>query len=220
MLIIVNMSVPNVISVEGNIGSGKSTVMKIIKDRFRNDNRVAFVAEPVDIWREIKDENGVDLLTNFYKNQEKYSFHFQMAAYISRIASIREAAKNPLIKLIVVERSIFTDKNVFAKMLYDDGKISKLEYNIYLKWFDEFSILINHSINIYIKTSPEVAFKRVQKRGRQGESIPLEYLVKCHEYHDVWLNSCENTHVIDGNIELPDESNIYSIEKFIHLHCK
>ena len=220
MLMIVKMTIPIVISIEGNIGSGKSTVMKFIRERFTNDNRVAFVAEPVDIWREIKDEKGVDLLTNFYKDQEKFSFHFQMAAYISRIASIRKAARNPLITLIVVERSIFTDKNVFAKMLYDDGKISELEYNIYLKWFDEFSTLINHSINIYIKTTPKVAFERVKKRGREGETIPLEYLVKCHDYHDVWLNSCENTHVIDGNIELPDESNIYSIEQFIHLHCK
>ena len=99
-------------------------------------------------------------------------------------------------------------------MLFDDGKISTLEHNIYLKWFDEFSKLINHSLNIYIQTTPEVAFERVQKRNRSGETIPLEYLEKCHKYHDEWLNS--KTHIIDGNIELPDEGNITIVEEIIN----
>ena len=162
---------PPVVSIEGNIGSGKSTILELLKQRFKDNKSVAFLSEPVDVWREIKDADGVDLLTNFYKNQEKFSFHFQMAAYISRISAITKLQKNPEIKLIVVERSIWTDKNVFAKMLYDDGKISELEYNIYLKWFDEFSKLINHSLNVYIKTKPEVAFERVKKRNRSGETI-------------------------------------------------
>ena len=207
------MSTTPVISIEGNIGSGKSTILELLKTRFEGNKSVAFLSEPVDVWREIKDEMGVDLLTNFYKDQEKFSFHFQMAAYISRISAITELQKNNDIKLIIVERSIWTDKNVFAKMLYDDGKISKLEYNIYLKWFDEFSKLINHSLNIYIKTRPEVAFERVKKRNRSGETIPLEYLQKCHNYHDKWLNY--NSHIIDGNIELPDDANVSIVEEII-----
>ena len=206
---------PSVVSIEGNIGSGKSTILEFLKKRFKDNKSIAFLSEPVDVWREIKDEDGIDLLTNFYKNQEKFSFHFQMAAYISRIAAITKLQENNKeIKLIIVERSIWTDKNVFAKMLYDDGKISKLEYNIYLKWFDEFSKLINHSLNIYIKTKPEVAFDRVKKRNRSGETIPLEYLQKCHKYHNEWLNY--NSHILDGNIELPDEANITIVEEIIN----
>jgi len=203
---------PPVISIEGNIGSGKSTLVDELKKRF-DDETIAFLSEPVDVWREIKDQDGVDLLTNFYKNQEKFSFHFQMAAYISRIAAITKLHENKKIKLIIVERSIWTDKNVFAKMLFDDGKISTLEYNIYLKWFDEFSKLINHSLNIYIKTKPEVAFERVTKRNRSGETIPFEYLKKCHNYHDDWLSS--NSQIIDGNIELPNEINVRIVEEII-----
>ena len=203
---------PQVISIEGNIGSGKSTLLEELKKKF-SDETIAFLSEPVDVWREIKDIDGVDLLTNFYKNQEKFSFHFQMAAYISRIAAITKLYENTKIKLIIVERSIWTDKNVFAKMLFHDGKISTLEYNIYLKWFDEFSKLINHSLNIYIKTTPEVAFERVKKRNRSGETIPLEYLQKCHNYHNDWL-SC-NSRVLDGNIELPNEINLIIVEGII-----
>lgn len=205
---------PPVVSIEGNIGSGKSTIIELIKQRFKDNKSVAFLSEPVDVWREIKDNDGVDLLTNFYKDQEKFSFHFQMAAYISRVSAITKIQENPQIKLIIVERSIWTDKNVFAKMLYDDGKISKLEYNIYLKWFDEFSKLINHSLNIYIKTTPEVAFERVKKRNRSGETIPLEYLQKCNRYHNDWLNY--NSHILDGNIELPDDGNVSIVEEIIN----
>ena len=205
---------PPIVSIEGNIGSGKSTILELLKQRFEDNKSVAFLSEPVDVWREIKDSDGVDLLTNFYKNQEKFSFHFQMAAYISRISAITKLQQNPEIKLIVVERSIWTDKNIFAKMLYDDGKISQLEYNIYLKWFDEFSKLINHALNIYIKTKPEVAFERVKKRNRSGETIPLEYLQKCHKYHNDWLNY--NSHILNGNIELPDEGNVSIVEEIIN----
>lgn len=205
---------PSVLSIEGNIGSGKSTIVKKLKERFADNDSIAFLPEPVDVWREIKDESGVDLLTNFYKDQQKYSFHFQMAAYISRIAAITKIQQDKNIKLIIVERSIWTDKNVFAKMLYDHKKISELEYNIYLKWFDEFSKLINLKKNIYIKTTPEVAFERVKKRNRLGETIPLEYLKKCNDYHNNWL-TLENSFIIDGNIELPNEENVNIIEKTI-----
>lgn len=208
----ITIMTPQVISIEGNIGSGKSTLVAELKKRF-DDETIAFLSEPVDVWREIKDQDGVDLLTNFYKNQEKFSFHFQMAAYISRIAAITKLYENKKIKLIIVERSIWTDKNVFAKMLFDDGKISILEYNIYLKWFDEFSKLINHSLNIYIKTKPEVAFERVKKRNRSGETIPIEYLKKCHNYHNDWLSY--NSQILDGNIELPNEINIRIVEQII-----
>jgi deoxyadenosine/deoxycytidine kinase len=205
---------PRVVSIEGNIGSGKSTILELLKQRFKENKTIAFLSEPVDVWREIKDEQGVDLLTNFYNDQANFAFHFQMAAYISRISAITKLQQNSEIKLIVVERSIWTDKNVFAKMLYDDSKISQIEYNIYLKWFDEFSKLINHHLNIYIKTTPEVAFERVKKRNRSGETIPLEYLQKCHKYHDTWLNN--NSHILDGNIELPDEANIGIVEGIIN----
>ena len=207
---------PIVISVEGNIGSGKSTLLEKLKERFSDNDSIAFLPEPVDVWREIKDESGVDLLTNFYKDQDKFSFHFQMAAYISRIAAITKIQENKNIKLIIVERSIWTDKNVFAKMLYDDKKMSHLEYNIYLKWFDEFSKLINHKMNIYVKTTPEVAFERVIKRSRSGEIIPLEYLQKCNKYHDRCL--LHNSHIIDGNIELPNEDNVNNVEEFIRAY--
>ena len=111
---------------------------------------------------------------------------------------------------IVTERSIFTDRNVFAKMLYDDDKIEEVEYQIYLKWFDEFAKETKIDGIIYVHTDPNVCYNRIKKRSRTGEeSIPLEYLKKCHEYHDKWiLNEEENLQIIDGNVDTEESPDI------------
>ena len=61
-----------IISVEGNIGSGKSTIVDILKKYFKNNSNIIFLQEPVDEWSEIKDKNGQTILSKFYENQKKY----------------------------------------------------------------------------------------------------------------------------------------------------
>tara|TARA_B100001287_G_C22578124_1_gene479641 strand:+ start:168 stop:881 length:714 start_codon:yes stop_codon:yes gene_type:complete len=191
-------------SIEGNIGSGKSTLVKKLKKTFDNiDNiKIIFLQEPVSVWENIKDKNGKNIIEKYYENQKKYAFSFQMMAYISRIHQIKDVLKNNKNVIIISERSIFTDKEIFAKMLYDDNKIEEIEYNIYLKWFDEFVKDIPISGIIYVKTNPEICEKRVVKRNRKGETIPLSYLQNCHRYHENWLNN-ENTPILtlNGNQE-------------------
>ena len=72
-----------IISIDGNIGSGKSTALNFLKDKYKYDNSIIFLEEPVDTWNEIKDE-GKTILGKFYENQEKYAFPFQMMAFITR----------------------------------------------------------------------------------------------------------------------------------------
>ena len=190
-----------IISVEGNIGSGKSTLISSLKNMHQNSSKVYFLQEPVDEWAEIKDTEGINIIQKFYLNQKRYSFAFQMMAYISRLAMLKRAiknCKNSGIKVIICERSLNTDKYVFCKMLYDSGKIESVEYQIYLKWFEEFIKEIPVMTYIYIKTDPKVALDRVLKRSRPGETIDLEYLTMCNNYHDMWLNT-RNCFIIDGN---------------------
>ena len=73
-----------IISIEGNIGSGKTTLLQNLKNKYKNNPQVIFLKEPVDEWNNIKDSNGTTILEKFYLDQEKYSFAFQMMAYISR----------------------------------------------------------------------------------------------------------------------------------------
>ena len=177
-----------IFSLEGNIGSGKSTILQQLKDRLGDNQCIKFLQEPVAEWENIKDAEGTTILEKFYGNQEKYAFSFQMMAYISRLALLKKTIRENPDCHIVTERSINTDKNVFAKMLHEDDKIEEVNYQIYQKWFDEFIEETMIDGIIYIKATGQTCFDRVKKRSRNGESnIPLEYLERCGKEHDNWI---------------------------------
>lgn len=198
---------PMIISIEGNIGSGKSTLVSHLEKKYGNNPDFYFLQEPVDIWNTIVDENGVTILEKFYSNTEKYAFQFQVMAYISRLTLLRKALKIQC-KYIITERSIFTDAHIFAKMLYDDKKMTQIEYSIYKMWFDEFIDESPVSKIVYVKANPENSCNRVMKRKRQGENIPLEYLSKCHDYHDNWLSTEKNIITLDGNQDIYEHPEV------------
>jgi deoxyadenosine/deoxycytidine kinase len=214
---------PIIISFDGNIGSGKSTKVKDIEEYYNAQGRkdILFIQEPVDAWNSVVDENGVTILSNYYKDKKRFAFRLQMLAYISRLALLRDAIKKGY-KYIITERCVGTDRNVFSKMLYDKGDIEHDEYIIYTKWYDEFISDVPIGAIVYIKASPEICLKRVNIRAREGENIPLEYLKECDKYHDEWINS-ENIPklVIDADIDLKTnpEANfeiLKQIDTFIH----
>jgi deoxyadenosine/deoxycytidine kinase len=207
-----------IISIEGNIGSGKSTLLKSLKEEFASIKNVIFLKEPVDEWEKIKDANGLTMLQKFYSNQEKYSFAFQMMAYISRLKIIRDTIKNyydntdnKLTELIIItERSLYTDKYVFAKMLYDQRKIEDVGYQIYSNWFDEFAKEYPVSHIIYVNTEPKICYDRIHIRARPGEEvIPLEYLTDCHNYHEEFISEFHvNKVILDGNQNIFENHDI------------
>ena len=195
---------PLVYSIEGNIGTGKSTFLEKLKQHYKDDDSICFLGEPTQVWDTIKDKNGITILEKYYKNQERYAFSFQMMAFISRLTGLKEALKNEKYSIIIMERSLFTDCNVFAKMLYDDKKIEDIEYTIYQKWYDDFIKDLPSISFIYLRTEPIISFNRVKERNREGETIPLEYLENCHKYHDNWLlgNNAAPLLKIDANVDM------------------
>ena len=221
------MSSYTIISIEGNIGSGKSTLLANLKEYYKNNACVVFLKEPVDEWSKIKDEQGVTILEKFYADQEKYSFPFQMMAYVSRLKVLRDTLKETRLKtepnskiIVITERSLYTDKMVFAKMLYDTGKIEHVNYQIYLNWFDTFSEEFPVHKIVYVKTLPENCHNRILKRSREGEeNIPLEYLTSCSKYHDDMLDVnkpdcvCNNQLILNGNVDIYENKN--QVEEWI-----
>jgi deoxyadenosine/deoxycytidine kinase len=209
-----------IVSIEGNIGSGKSTFLENLKKHYKNQEHIVFLREPVDEWEKIKDTNGNSMLQKFYADQKTYSFAFQMMAYISRLAILRDTIRKNTGKniIIITERSLYTDKYVFAKMLYDQGKIEEVTYQIYLNWFDEFAKDFPISNVIYVNAEPQKCYERIHKRARLGEEIiPLSYLNDCHRYHEEFLEEKNGfiveKMVLDGNIDIFENEKI--VEKWI-----
>lgn len=197
------------VSFDGNIGSGKSTMMKKAHEFYRNSENVIFAEEPIEKWNQIKDKNGTEMLKLFYQDQEKHAFKFQIMAFVSRLAGLREIVKaNPEKNIVIItERSLYTDKEIFAKMLFDQGKMSDVEHQIYLTLFDEFASEFEVNKVVYIRTDPVKCHERVHLRAREGEElIPLAYLEECHKYHEEFLDLerglFKEQMVLDGNNDI------------------
>lgn len=218
-----------IITCDGNIGSGKSTLVEILKKSEKFSDAV-FVKEPVDEWMMVRDQEGKNILERFYENKKKYAYPFQELTLMSRYGAVKKAMRDNPGKVIFAERSVWTDKHVFAKMLHADGYIEDMEYAIY----DANSKIIERELHvdgfIYIRTSPEKCMERIEKRSRKGEHTCLEYLVNCDKYHNEWLGitdtstdektSRKNVLVIDGDIEFESDQDrtneiISMIEDFL-----
>ena len=192
------------IYIEGNIGSGKSTFADLLNkyieqyiEKFKSLNLNAkIIQEPVDEWMKQIDSDGHNILEKFYGDQDRWAFTFQMNSFISRAQKIQEAlndlksTESSLRPLLIVERSIYTDRHAFALNCYESGKMTKMEYDIYCKWNDWLSDKFNlrPTAYIYLKCNPNVNYERISKRSREGEeNIPLEYLENIHKKHEDWM---------------------------------
>lgn len=190
--------------VDGNVGSGKTVLVNLLKQGMKGVGgryNIVYLQEPVEEWRRVKDANGITMLEKFYQNQEKYAFPFQMMAFVSRIAQLRRAAQQNPGAIIITERSVYTDRHVFAKMLYDDSKIEEVNYKVYLDWFDNFTVGLQLAGIIYLKTSPETCLTRIHKRARPGETISRAYSERCHAYHERWISESGRVLTLNGDRE-------------------
>ncbi len=198
-----------IITIEGPIGVGKSTSSEILR---RNWDDCEIVPEPVDLWKDLKNSDGKNMLDTFYTDIKRYAYTFQNVACITRMMKMEQTLKETNKKFIFLDRSLATDKNVFEKMLYDSGMINELEHQAYNLWCDFYWKYVreqttNNTIHIYLKCDAEICHSRIQKRGRVEEKgISLEYLQDLNKYHDVWLNSgAENAIVLDCNDDFEND---------------
>lgn len=189
--VMVPKHIPKIISIEGNIGAGKTTIINHIEKRLceTGNTRIRVLKEPVDIWSTVTDMNGETILQKFYANPTKYAFPFQILAFITRISEMKKILeKYPDCEIIICERSLDADANIFAKMLYDDGHIDYISYQIYLSMFEEMSTDYIISKIFYLDIPVDICDQRIKQRGREGESnITNSYLEKCMKYHNEWL---------------------------------
>jgi deoxyadenosine/deoxycytidine kinase len=179
-----------VLTIEGNIGAGKSTLLNKCKEHLGLDN-VVYLQEPVHEWEKFQDHDGKNMLELFYEDVPQYSFPFQIMALITRAERLRDAIRDHPNSVILCERSMFTDREVFARMLYDDGHLEHLRYSVYLKCFELYTRELKMDGMLYLKTKPATCCERIAVRGRKGESIPMAYLEQCHDAHEAWVARAE-----------------------------
>ena len=97
---------PRIITIEGNIGAGKSTLVETMRERYKNRDDIVFLQEPVDIWSTIT-QDGKTMLELFYANPKKYSFAFKIMAYNTRLKLIQDTiydivSKSKNVKIIIM----------------------------------------------------------------------------------------------------------------------
>ncbi|CAH2037136.1 unnamed protein product, partial [Iphiclides podalirius] len=175
------------VSIEGNIGSGKSTCIKYF-DKFHN---VEKHAEPIQEWRNVSGHNLLGLL---YSNMNQWSFAFQHYVHLSRLKIQTSPPSNPNITVKMFERSVQNSRYCFVENAKKQNFLLDAEYQVLLDWFDytEKSLDISLDLIVYLKTTPQVVWERMMKRGRAEESeVPLEYLKQVHESYENWLNSVD-----------------------------
>ena len=181
-----------IIFVEGNIGSGKTTFLKRIP-KFLNNCQI--ILEPLNIWQNLTDSDGKNILEHFYSDMNTHSYAFQSFAFLSRTQTHQKIDKSK--KYIFIERSIYSDKEVFAKNCYETGIMPEIHYNLYNEWFKwmEDILKLKNTFHIYLRCQPEISFSRQKQRNRDEEKgLSLEYLKSIHNRHEEWL--VDNTQCI------------------------
>ncbi|XP_008303809.1 deoxyguanosine kinase, mitochondrial isoform X1 [Stegastes partitus] len=193
------------VSVEGNIAVGKSTFAKLLQSAC-SDWEV--MAEPIDKWQNIKSETskGSDappqstvsnLLQMMYQDPQRWSYTFQTYSCMSRLRTQLQPPPARLLNLEgtpvqVYERSVYSDRYIFALNMFELGCINTTEWAVYQDWHSLLVEQFGHQVElegiIYLRAPPEKCMERLEKRGRTEEKgVQLDYLDKLHTQHERWL---------------------------------
>ena len=173
-----------VFALEGNIGAGKTTILKIIGKHFQD---VEFVEEPVKMWQNL---GGMNLLDAFYSDPNRWGFSFEFFSMLTKIEALLNAANSDK-PIIIIERSILSNK-VFMDLSMELGKLDKMEYKMLMTTFDFYLQNIYPVLSgiIYLDTPVDECIKRITKRNRGEEcSIEKSYLQLLKDKFDELANS-------------------------------
>jgi len=201
---------PIIISIEGNIGSGKTKLINNLKIKYEFKNNVKFLDNSYKTLFHLKDDDNKSLIHYFSEDKVKYSYILQNFLFIIKTKNLINMIKDNYYTVyqkpvyIICERSVNSDKNVFTKYLYDEKSISEIEYSVFNYWYDYVFPIVKVNNIIYLKTLPEVAFDR-----KIDKTVPKYYVQMIHNYHEEWINNNKNelnVCVLDGNKNLDKDT--------------
>jgi len=182
---------PFVVSIEGNIGSGKSTMLKYF-EKFQD---VELVPEPVAEWCDV---GGHNLLGKLYEDPKRWSFQFQSYVQLTRLQLLK---KQTDCSVKIIERSIQNNRFCFLENARREGSLSGAELEVLIEWYKwlDTHLGIPLDLIVYLRTSPQVAYDRLRERGRKEESgVPMQFIEGLHQSYEDWL-----IHQSQGNLPAP-----------------
>ena len=166
------------IAVAGNIGSGKTTLTKMLARRYGWTPRF----EPVD---------NNPYLSDFYADMSRWSFNLQIYFLNKRFREVVEISKSK--DYIIQDRTIFEDAKIFAPNLHDGGFMSDRDFDNYTDLFDLMMSLVKlPDLNLVAQ---------IAKRGREYEqSIRIDYLEGLNKRYEEWIETFKgNLIIVDGD---------------------
>lgn len=175
------------IAIAGNIGSGKTTLTKLLAARYGWTPRF----EPVD---------NNPYLEDFYHDMNRWSFNLQVYFLNKRFKEVVEISKST--DTIIQNRTIYEDACIFAPNLHDQGYMSDRDFKNYTDLFNLMMSLVKKpQLMIYIRSSIPTLVKHIEKRGRDYEkSIRIDYLTGLQKRYDDWLSTYDGELItIDGD---------------------
>lgn len=175
------------IAIAGNIGSGKTTLTKVLAKRYGWTPRF----EPVD---------NNPYLDDFYHDMNRWSFNLQVYFLNKRFKEVVEISQSD--ENIIQDRTIFEDAKIFAPNLHDQGYMSDRDFENYSDLFDLMMSLVKlPQLMIYIRSSIPTLVKHIEKRGRSFEkSIRIDYLTGLQQRYEDWIKNYKGELIIiDGD---------------------
>ncbi len=170
--------------ISGNIGVGKTTLAKKISKKFNWELQL----------EEVKNNPYLD---DFYTSMKDWSFHLQIFFLNSRFNQIQKISESK--NIVIQDRSIYEDYEVFTKTLYDSGILLEREFNNYKRLYNTILKYINEpDLLIYLRNLKiNKIIKNINKRSRKFEqAIDENYLSKLNEYYENWIQNHPKEKVI------------------------
>ncbi|KAI7812702.1 deoxyguanosine kinase, mitochondrial isoform X1 [Triplophysa rosa] len=185
------------VSIEGNIAVGKSTFARLLQNA-RPDWEVT--SEPISKWQNVhhmSQQSSSNLLQMMYQDPKRWSYTFQTFSCMSRLRTHLEPPSARLLQsrgtpVQVYERSVYSDRYIFALNMFELRCINSTEWAVYQDWHSFLVEQFGHQIQlegiIYLRASPQTCMERLGRRGRTEEQgVRLDYLEKLHTRHENWL---------------------------------
>ncbi len=182
------------IAIAGNIGSGKTTLTRLLAKHFG--------------WKpHFEDVENNPYLHSFYEDMQRWSFNLQIYFLNSRFRQVVEIRKSG--KKIIQDRTIYEDAHIFAPNLHAMNLMSTRDFENYISLFELMSSFIQPpDLLIYLRASVSTLVEQIQKRGRDyEESIRLDYLKLLNERYEAWIEKYDQGKLLIINVDDSDFNN-------------